>query len=238
MARMTHFLKKNFITRDNGAAGFIITNNSGSFAHFSGIPSSKYEGFFISHGEDAIKVIESIESPGAITGISNNFHTIVRSRGNLVERFFLPHYHNTLCYELSESMEIKVALDCRRANDFRQFGRYYEVYEKGHVTIIKFTKKTDSREDSSHDNAEFELFLAVRCNGSIAAKGGWIRRDYALDSSRNSSSERYVYDALRINASKIAFSAAFDEAVAISQAEFAYHSMEQLQASQKAAGQF
>ncbi len=231
--RITLFWKRNFISRENGDGSFILGNNQGAFAYFAENPTSKYQGLFIQKKDDVFRTIESIQAPGTMSSISSNFHSVVRSRGPIIERYLLPHHYESLCYELSENADVTVTLDCRKANDFRQFGRYYSVKTNEHVTVIEFVKKTDYREDKSHDVEEYRIYIAVRSNAPASTIGNWVKREYTLDKYRNSVSERYVYEALKLKASKMIFAVAFDEASAVEEAEFLYHNLEQLQRDQK-----
>ncbi len=228
MVKVTHVWGRKKLSGSSDSPSFILTNNAGSFAYFSPQPSSKFEGFFLSSGSDIFRTIESVALPGELKALANRFYCVERKKGRLTEGFFVPHYHNSLCYELSKKSEFGVFLDCRKAYDFRQWGRLYRVYERDKTIVVEFVKKTDAREDKSSGVEEFRLYLAIKTDGSHKNIGEWVRRDYGLDRARNSAYERYVYNALRINASKAVFSAAKSEDAAVSEANYVFISMKNL----------
>ncbi len=228
MAKAAHFWGGKKLSGSVDNPSFILTNNAGSFACFSNSPSSKFEGFFVSSGSEVFRAIESVALSGELKEISNRLYCVERKRGSLTESFFVPHYYNSLCYELSKKSEFEVFLDCRKAYDLRQWGRFYRIYERGKTAVVEFVKKTDEREDKSSGAEEFRLYLAVKTNGSCQKLNEWVRRDYWADRARNSASERYVYDALRINASKAVFSAAKSEETAVSEANYVFSNIKKL----------
>ncbi len=228
MARVTHFWGGKRLSGSVDNPSFILTNHAGSFAFFSAKPASKFEGFFASSGSGVFRTVESIALPGEVKELSNRFYCIERKKGSLAESFFVPHYYNSLCYELSKKSSFDVFLDFRRAYDLRQWGRLYRVYERDKTVVVEFVKKTDAREDKSNGLEEFRLYLAIKTNGSWQKLGEWVRRDYEADRARNSASERYAYNALRINASKAVFSAAKSEDAAVSEANCVFSSMKKL----------
>ncbi len=226
MVKVTHFWGGKRLSGSSESPSFILTNNAGSFACFSGTQSSKFEGFFANIGSGIFRTIESIALPGNVEGLANRFYCIERKRGGLRESFFVPPYRNSLCYELSGKSEFDVFLDFRKAYDFRQWGRFYRSYEKGNAIVVEFVKKTDAQEDKTNGVEEFRLYLAIMADGSHENIGEWVRRGYGADRARNSASERYVYNALRINASKAVFSVAASETAAVSEAEYIFSSLD------------
>ncbi len=228
MVKVTHFWGGKSASGIVDNPGFILTNRAGSFACFSSSPSSKFEGFFASSGGEVFRTVESIALPGGVEQLANRFYCVERKRGRLTERFFVPHYYNSLCYELSKKSAFELFLDCREAFDFRQWGRLYRIYKKGGTVVVEFVKQTDSREDKSNGAREFSIYLAIKSDGSHDCVGEWVRRDYGLDRARNSASERYVYKALRMNASRAVFSAARSEGAAVSEADYIFNNLGKL----------
>ncbi len=228
MAKVTHFLGSKKLSGSADNPSFILANSAGSFACIGNSPSSKFEGFFARMGGRVFRIIESLGAEGNVDMLANRFYCAERKKGGLKEGFFVPQYHNSFCYELSKKSFFDVFLDCRLAYDLRQWGRFYRVYEKKNATVVEFVKKTDSREDKSNGVEEFKIYLAIRTNGSHKNVGDWVKRDYERDKARNSSSERYVYKALGINASKAVFSAARSEEAAVSEADYVFANIKNL----------
>jgi hypothetical protein len=132
--------------------GFLLTNRKGSYCSFFNAPSSRYYGFFYfdEKSMEMYRFIENIEIIGnnAAANIRNGFYFIERKKGDAAETFFVPQNFSSLIYELSREKEIDLILDCKKSYDNREFGRHYEIFEENSCIIVKFTKKTDEREDN------------------------------------------------------------------------------------------
>ncbi|MBI2663831.1 hypothetical protein HYX10_00630 [Candidatus Woesearchaeota archaeon] len=216
------------LSKDIDNPGFILTNRAGSFFSFSSNPESKYHGYFASLGNRLYKVIESLQAADVPQQFDYYPGRVAIIRGSRSESVFLPHYYNSLCYVLSKSADVDVFLDCMLASDFREWGRYYNAHFKDNALVVEFVKKTDGR-DSAAGLDEFKLYLAVRSDGACNKLGHWVKRDYRLDRQRGSLSERYVYRAFSVHASKMVFSAALSEDAALSESEYVFSHMHGLQ---------
>lgn len=193
-------------------AGFLLTNKEGSYCSFFNKTSSRYQGLFY-FDDSSMKMYKFIESidikdSGNITCLKNGFYFIERVRGSISELFFMPKGFNSLVYELDTNREIDLVLDCKDSYDNREWGRNYEIFDEDTCTVVKFTKKTNKREDNNDAEEEFVLYLAIKSNGSLISKNDmWIERHYCLDEQRNSQPfKRYVYNALKLKGSKFVFS--------------------------------
>ena len=196
----------------NENAGFLLANKKGSYCSFFNAPASRYYGLFYFDEKtmNMYKFIENIEIIGSngAASLKNGFYFAERKKGNLIESFLMPKGFNSLIYELSSYSEIDVILDCKDAYDNREWGRHYEISEEQGCIVIKFTKKTDWKEDSSDNTEEFVLHLAIKSSSNSFQKNGkWIERDYSNDEERKSFPfKRHVYSALRMKGSKFVFS--------------------------------
>ncbi len=228
MVKVTHFWGKKAASNSVENPSFMLTNRAGSFAYFSCFPSSKFEGFFARMNGKVFRIIESLGISGEVEELANRFYCVERRKGDVTESLFVPHYYSSLCYELSKKSEFNVLLDFREAFDLRHWGRHHRIYERDGMVVVEFVKRTDEREDGSNGAEEFRLYLAIKSDGSHEKVGEWLRRDYSLDRARNSAYERYVYDALRINASKAVLSAAKSEDAAVSEASYIFNNLEKL----------
>ena len=192
--------------------GFMLANLKGSYCCFYGTYSSRYQGLFYFDDKtmEMYKFIESIELIGdnSVSSLKNGFYFAERRKGDVIESFVMPKNSSSLIYELSGEQEIDLILDCKLSADNREWGRYYNVFEEKGCIIVKFTKKTDMREDSTNNEEEFILHLAVKgSEGSFQKNNRWVERSYSSDEKRNSHPfKRYVYNALRLKGNKFVFS--------------------------------
>ena len=220
-------------------AGFLLTNKKGSYCSFFNEPSSRYFGFFYfdSKSMKMYKVVENIEIAGdnGIDFVKNGFYFAERNKGGTIETFTMPKGFNSLIYELGFQNEINIVLDCKESYDNREWGRSYEIYEEGGCIVVKFTKKTDCKEDSSDGKLEFNLYLAIKSdNNFFDADGRWVERHYSDDENRNSPPfRRFVYNALRLKGKKFVFSASKNEKSAIKESEFVFNNLNGLKQKEK-----
>ena len=146
----------------NENIGFLLAIKKGSFCNFFNMPVSRYNGLFYFDEEtmNMYRFIESIEilDSNNISILKNNFYYIERIKNDAIESFVMPKGFNSLIYELNSVNEIDLILDCKDSYDNREWGRHYDIFEEKGCIIVKFTKKTDRREDSSDGIEEFVLW--------------------------------------------------------------------------------
>ncbi len=228
-------IKKN--TEEN--VGFLLTNRRGSYCSFFNLPSSRYQGlfYFDEKAMSMYKFIEDIEIVGNnnIFNLKNGFYFIERRKDNVVETLLMPKNFNSLIYELSDNNEIDLMLDCKESYDNREFGRYYEISEEQGCIVIKFTKKTDRREDSSDGVEEFNLYLAIKSDKNVYNKNDkWVERHYSYDEERNSFPfKRFVYNALRLKGAKFIFSMSKDKNDAIKECKYIFENIAETKNNEK-----
>jgi len=212
--------------------GFLLTNKKGGYCYFSDKPVSRYQGFFIAHNWKLYKVIEDIKliKEKSIKEIWNNFWNVERKRDNVLETFFLPDNHNSLVYEFDDINEIELTLDVKESYDNREWGRNYDIQKEGDLIIITFTKKTDEKEDNSHDKPEYQLYIVIKSDiPDCKIIGKWTKRDYKLDKERNSRPYgRFVYKAIKLKAKKIIISASINKEDAIKESSYVFENLEKL----------
>ncbi len=191
---------------------FIFTNKIGSYLYLSldGIIRSRYQGFYYCKSYEKtwelIKTIENIQlNSKPITQIINKFYLLERKRSNITESFFLPHNFNTLVYEVinSKNEDVILSFDVKKLFDNRNYGRFYNVYEKNGFLIIEFTKKTDQSEDQTSNEEEYKLFTVINTNMSYEKIDSWEEINYEIDRKRNSEPyQKYVYKPLKLKTNK------------------------------------
>lgn len=224
----------------NDNIGFLLTNKKGSYCSFFNAPTSRYQGLFYFDEKtmNMYKFIENIEifnNNNNISSLKNNFYFIERRKGNIIETFLMPKEFNSLVYELSYENEIDLILDCKDSYDNREWGRYYEISEEEGCVIVKFTKKTDGKEDSSQDIEEFNLFLAIKSEkNSYAKNNNWIERYYSYDEERKSQLfKRYVYNILRLKGSKFVFSMSKNKDDVIKECTYIFNNLNEIKNKEK-----
>ncbi|MBI2558344.1 hypothetical protein HYW20_03400 [Candidatus Woesearchaeota archaeon] len=228
-------IKKNV----NDNVGFLLTNKKGSYCSLYGTPSSRYNGLFYFDDKTMwmYKFLDDIEviGHGKVSGLANGFYFTERKKDSLIESFLMPTHLNSLVYELSSKNDVDIVLDCKESYDNRQWGRHYEIFDEQGCIIIKFTKKTDRREDASGDIQEFVLYLAVKSDVDGYVKNDrWVERRYSFDKERNSPPfMRYVYNALRCKGSKFIFSMSKNKNMAISECLHVFGNLEAIKNKEK-----
>jgi len=246
--KVVHSLGNKSIDKDADSCSFLLTNKAGNYLLLSSYPKSRYNGFFLyasknnnktgfqitnpvsvqSNNVDAnfednkmFRFIENISlayKNNEVDELTNKFNLVQRKKSDIVESFFLS--ENSLIYNLNESAEIDIFLDAKESYDSREFGRHYNIFKEKNKIIVEFIKKTDSREDDSHDIEEYRLYMVIQSDANDFVKvDSWVHRAYEDDKKRNSLPyERYVYHALRLKLSKAVFSFSFDRKTAVKEA--------------------
>ncbi|RLE38465.1 hypothetical protein DRJ17_03815 [Candidatus Woesearchaeota archaeon] len=204
--KINHIHENNFASHlTSKKIAFLLTNKKGSY--FTLGIDSKYSGFFYYLNGRMFKIIDNLVAPGYLREVTNNIYNIERKRGHYTESFFLPYNKSSLVYQSEDVNELDLYLDIRESYDNRQWGRFYEIKEKDGCIVIKFVKKTDSREDNSHNKLEYRLFLAIYgANLEYQKIEEWLLKRYAFDEARGDTSERYVYFPLKLRSNKFVFS--------------------------------
>ena len=223
----------------NENCGFLLTNKKGSYCSFFNKPASRYYGFFYFDNKSMkmYKFVENIEIAGHedIDHVKNGFYFAERKKGNVIETFTMPRGFNSLIYEISSENEIDIALDCKESYDNREWGRNYEISEGENCIIVKFTKKTNYKEDPSDGKEEFSLYLAIKSDNNFLERNNqWVERHYIDDEKRNSQPFiRFVYNALKLKGTKFVFSISKNKNSAIKESEFIFNNLNELKQKEK-----
>ena len=236
MVKIVHLLNNHEIERKSTKdKRFLITNKKGGYLCLANKNKSRYDGLFF-FDEKMYKIIESlhiIDSPKA-SKIINKFYEVERVCNSATETFFMPHYHNSLVYEITKPIPVEVVLDARESYDQRQWGRFYSIWQEGDKIIIKFVKKTDSREDSSDGKEEYSLFLVLKFEGMFKKVEEWKKIYYEFDKKRNSTPyERYVFSAITLKTDKVVLSFSKNKEKAKKEADYVFRNIERLRKKQK-----
>ncbi len=226
-------------TSDNKNIRIILFNRKGGYflQELSGLEMSKYDGMFIMDEHNNIyKVLESLSSKNNIKVVENYGYKIVL-KGDFNETFLMPNNFNSLIYKSDKVHEINLFFDIRKNYDFRNFGRYYEVWEEYYnnekLIVLKFDKKTSSKEDSTNDVKEYEIYVVIKTDGPCELKREWVKREYLFDKKRNSSYDRYVFKALKTDSSRIVISCGFNKKKTMQEANFVFKSLDSFEDREK-----
>ena len=223
----------------NENAGFLLTNKKGSYCSFFSRQDSRYHGFFYFDAKnmEMYKFIENIEIIGHddVSSLKNGFYFAERKKDDVIECFRMANGFNSLIYEVSGEQDVCILLDCKKSFDNREWGRYYEIFEEDGAIIVKFTKKTDKKEDSSEGKGEFTLFLAIKSGNLKYEKNDkWIERNYSADESRNSPPfKRHVYNALTLHGDKFVFSVSKNKNSAVKECGYVFNNLDEIKNKNK-----
>lgn len=202
MIRVVHEFNKKKIEGQMPSDNFILSNNIGGYVSFSETPVSKHQGLVFFDGREHFESLNNISPNKKVTKIINHFTHIDREfEDGTKDKLIYPTGHNSLIYELNKTTELDIVLDCRKVDDMRQFGRYYDIKEEDGNIIIEFIKTTDSREDQTHDNEEFRTYIILHTDTKpdYDVIREWFEENYSYDERRIFLPEpRYVFKALKL----------------------------------------
>ena len=214
--------------KDGNNTSFLLTNKAGSYIWMNSAdycqPTNHYQGaFFFTKEHIMMKVMENLNTlnAGRIKNINNHFNYVERERENMTEAFAMPSHFSAIAYKADKKAMLELVLDIRDSYDSRSFGKYYKIYEEKKCLVIEFTKKTDNREDKTHGEEEYKIFLVIATNDKSAnyeQVQKWFERYYSLNDKRNEQPRRWVFHALNIEADNAVFAFSGNKKHAINEA--------------------
>ena len=213
----------------NNTSSFLLTNMAGSYAWMNSNdscqPISNYQGvFFFTKAERMFRIIENINpvNAGKITQINNYFRHVERIRENIKETIAMPPHFSALAYTTDKKTMLEIVLDIKEPYDSRSSEKYDEIYKEKEKIIIEFTKKTDNKEDNSHEEEEYTLFLVIASKDKPSYKivENWFERYYPWDEKRKTMSKRWVFHALNIETANLVFAFSGNKSHAIKEAKY------------------
>lgn len=184
---------------------FLLTNNKGDFLNL-GVQENvcKYQGLNLCNSEnlEIFKILDSIILPNLeCTEVESSGYSILRKFGSKVavdvdnnsseistsDRFYLGP-SGGMIYEVKDyDGFVLFDLDIKKLNDFDEWGRDYNVYEKDGIVFVEYTKKVEDTED-------YKIYFGVKTQNFVYdLSGDWIKKEYSYSKTRGSLSERYVY---------------------------------------------
>jgi len=177
------------VPRDTPDERFLLGNQSGAFFTngYSGM------GFCIADQGRLVNILHPIEGDRA----THHLTSVDVGKVN----WLLPMGHDALIMTSPPSKRSWL-FDIRRFGDMRQWGRAYEVKEQGKRLIIRFSKKTDHREDQTDGEEEFSMACGISAPaGTIVKTGEWVQ-----------AGERHVFEACTTEGTKVIVAASSSEA--------------------------
>jgi len=217
-------------SNDNSLRAALFNNKAGFFTK-SFFNESKYDGLFVNEN-GFYKILDSLKSNNSPNRIINFGYKIL-VEGNFKENFLMPKNFNSLIYHTDKPTEFFLDFDVRKCFDFRNFGRHYsfseEQYNDRRVLILKFEKRTNSIEDSTHEDKEYEFFIAIIGDINYEFLNQWVKKEYGFDKLRNSDFTRYVFRAFRMFGTKIVISCSMIKEKAVREANFLFSSFNDIE---------
>jgi len=237
MAKIVHLVNNHKIESKSAKDDnrFLITNKKGGYFCLANGNKSRYDGLFF-FDEKMYKIIEGLHmvDSAKTSRIINKFYEIERGCSGATETFFMPHYYDSLVYEVTGTSAIEIVFDAKESYDQRQWGRFYSIWQEGDKVIAKFVKKTDSREDITDGKEEYSLFLVLKFEGMFKKAGEWEKISYEFDKKRNSMPyERYAFSALTLKTDRVVFSFSKNKEKAKKEADYVFRNIEILRKKQK-----
>ena len=204
-----------------------MTNRSGSYYSFSQ-NNSRYDGFFVMEKDNMYKIIDEILINKPIKKIINKFSHLSIERENLNQKVYLFKNFNSLAILLDKHSIIELLLDVKGSYDNRNFGRYYTINHEDNKIIVKFDKKTSSKDNEIDGNHEYSFYIVIN-QATFSSSSKWIMKSYELDRQRKSSPyEHYVFNGLKVITDKLIISASHDKKKAIAENDYILKNMDQL----------
>lgn len=175
---------------------------------------SRYDGLF-SYLDNMFKIVDSFGF--GFDKVINHLNHIDFEHSKL---WFTPEDN---CFVLDTSKPITLDFDIRKSFDLKEWGRHYEISVRKNTIVIRFTKKTDKREDDSDGELDYQLFVAIKHSGKHEFIEKWVEKQYEYDKHRGSAPfSRHVYRALKIDAKKIVIATGASGKKAIDKVEKSY----------------
>ena len=238
--KVTHAFDKLSVEKEvNEPAGFMLANKSGSYMFLKENPTSRYEGLFLFDMPTMYKTLENIQikDRGTLKSLKNNFYSVEREFSNAKETFLMPTGFSSIIYEINKEKQVEVILDFKDSYDNKEFGRYYDIFWEQNCIVVKFTKRSDKKEDSTSGMEQYSLYLAMLYDGSeknYNAIEEWLERRYVFDEKRNSKPfSRYVFHALNITGSKFVFSISSEKNKAVKEAQYIFSNLDKVKENEK-----
>ena len=178
-----------------GMRSFIVGNRNGSYYYHNS--STRHGGWFVRDRSELFRVLAEVRVDSQpVRMLTHRFHLVEQDHGDFRESFFMPLREQAFVYRLSKPQDIELVFDVAKIGDARVWGRIYTVTVDSGRTIIRFTKKTDKREDPTNGVDEFVFFVVINKAGEIIKR--WDEKHYADEHRDSEHYSRLLFRALRL----------------------------------------
>lgn len=171
----------------------------GNFVFLSSSPVSKYDGFFVKFDDSWFRTISFMDNLNKCICLKKGF--------------------------FCSAKKSDVFLDCRKIFDFREWGRFYNIFTEDDCLVVKFKKVNEIKEDFDD---EFELYLAFHGDFSFLPVNSWVEHKYVFDKGRSSFPDsRFVFYLGKIDGD-FSFCVSSDKGSAVRNSKFIFENSKKL----------
>ncbi|MFT4326131.1 MAG: amylo-alpha-1,6-glucosidase [Candidatus Woesearchaeota archaeon] len=167
----------------------VLATKKGDFYLWTNKPYTAYGGLFCTINNEVVKFIDHIAVSDTLFDTSCKHNTIINKRPLFTERIRL--FDGKLSYKLTSPQDITLYFDIRKANDYSEWGRVYEIYSKDDITYISFQNQTNN----------YRYVCALQTDGNIIEHKLFEETIYEYDARRQTNSKRFIYKAITIQGS-------------------------------------
>ncbi len=201
------------------SASIVLTNKRGGFAWLAAQAESRYQGLFFRLGDTIFKTVAHLDLKQPLQSITNHLWSVQRDYDTVSQRLTMS--GDALLVEFSAPASCDLLLDCRIIDDYREWGRTYEISREQGCVLIRFRKRDDKRDDNKAGHKEFDLHLAIA--GDVLEffpVQQWVEQRYSYDAHRRSKPwSRWVFNAGTVSAQRLVISAGLTKKAAIAEAK-------------------
>jgi glycogen debranching enzyme len=192
----------------NNKLGFFLSNNLGGYSLVYEEDFTSYQGFYFYKNSKMYKVIDSLrinQNNEKVEQIIQKLFEVEIKRTTFSEKYFMPLKFNGFIYTAEKKVNIDLLLDCHESYDSRIWGKFYSVDDFGDKLLIKFTKKTDHREDMSDGEEEYSIYICIsKLNLDYELINNWEEVFYPYDSRReNREIKKSLCNLLKLSGNKL-----------------------------------
>ncbi|HLD34144.1 MAG TPA: hypothetical protein VJB66_05430 [Candidatus Nanoarchaeia archaeon] len=177
-----------------GIRSFIVGNDDCYYLHDQ---MTRFGGWFVRDRDQSFRVLAEIRGPtSAVQSIHHKFYSVEQERSLFRESFFVSSTNKSFVYRINKPTDMELVFDVNKLGDDRRWGRNYNVTLEGDRTVIRFTKKTDSREDSTNGRDEYTFFIVINKIGKIIKR--WDEKVYRDEHRDSADYSRLLFRAISL----------------------------------------
>ena len=175
----------------DGEHSFLLSDGSFYYHNWK----TRNGGWFVYDNGETFRIAAELRTPSPhVSSIHHQVKKIELRRNNVRELYQVA--ENTMIWKSNTALDTDIVLDVKKIGDERQWGRHYDIDVQDNKTIIKFTKKTDQREDKTNGQLEYEMFVVLNTPARVLKR--WEERVYEDETHDTQSYSRLVFRAVRL----------------------------------------